>query len=139
MNIERYTSSQMIVQAVKTLSPLVPSAVASRATAGRRCKQDEQENGFTLIELLVVIAIIAILAAMLLPALAKAKEKAHRIGCLNNLKQMVLGSMMYAQDNNGHLTMHSWFGSPEGPNSDRNAADDDVNWLYPNYVKALGS
>jgi prepilin-type N-terminal cleavage/methylation domain-containing protein len=128
-----------------------------------------RDPGFTLIELLVVIAIIAILAAMLLPALARAKERAKITVCVGNQKQMALGVQMFADDSQNENNYWCPPNAPRGSlagcmiandgtqngmqgsqysdawGSSAQQASDDLNWLYgaggtqPQYVRALKS
>ena len=89
-----------------------------------------QRRGFTLIELLVVIAIIGILAALIMPVLASSKEKAKKVGCINNLKQMGLGSLAYAGDYNEYLP--PWRGYP--PYSDNGKMNNMSESHFSRYV-----
>lgn len=76
----------------------------------RQNRVPKYRSGFTLIELLVVIAIIAVLAAMLLPALGRAREAANRTACINNLRQIVVAATMYAGDNDDNLPLGNYGG-----------------------------
>lgn len=122
-------------------------------TAFAKITHMKQKNGFTLIELLVVIAIIAILAALLLPALASAKEKAYRAACTSNQRQWGLAMTMYLDDANGVFPLakiaNGTPGSPGSYNEDdphwsdlttfHNAGQGDAVWynVLPSYVGGL--
>lgn len=96
--------------------------MSSRPTP-HRCRQTP---GFTLTELLVVVAVIAVLAALLLPAVGRARERTTRLQCLNNLRQLAAGTLMYAHDDpSGNYTPSI------------NVGDHDLNWLYDNYIHDL--
>jgi len=94
-----------------------------------------KQRGFTLIELLVVIAIIALLMALLMPALERAREQAQRIICLNNLHQLTLAWMMYAEENDGKLPngapLHrEGYADPPSPGDwDYDDHKDEIPWI----------
>jgi prepilin-type N-terminal cleavage/methylation domain-containing protein/prepilin-type processing-associated H-X9-DG protein len=93
---------------------------------------ENEEQGFTLIELLVVIAIIAVLAALLLPALARAKEKGRQASCINNVRQQTLAVLMYADESGDYLPPTA-YNDPDGNEVDWPALLDP----YLNYVEKI--
>lgn len=121
-----------------------------KCMTGPRCLRPQRAVAFTLIELLVVIAILAILAALLLPALAQAKEKSHTVGCLSNLKQLEICWHLYAVDNQDLLppndSVMSTAGStlarsvswcPDHARTDTNTVDLENGVLFP-YNRSVG-
>jgi prepilin-type N-terminal cleavage/methylation domain-containing protein/prepilin-type processing-associated H-X9-DG protein len=93
-------------------------------------KHNSNTRGFTLIELLVVIAIIAILAAILLPVLDQAKQKAWQASCLSNHKQLAMAWSIYKNDNNGYLAIDDPIAGGTTPGGSTLASTNEPSWVY---------
>lgn len=100
--------STLPLRAVFSTTDAFRASAPSRSSVVGRQAQKSATDAFTLIELLVVIAIIAILAALLTPALGRARESARSAGCLNNLRQWGMAINLYAQDSDDFLPLHNY-------------------------------
>jgi len=149
MIIENYFEEITVSQCYSSTTPCYFPRFAPRFSYLKDKKENPFFRIFTLIELLVVIAIIAILASMLLPALSSAKEDGNKADCINNLKEITLGNMMYSQDYNDYLVpyasdmmssnTHRWHGSSESSSNGGNTYYDPAEYPLAIYIGTSGA